>query len=479
VEAVAAGQRVVLPPGTQLQFVLGGAPAAPSAAALAAPGGAAPAASQPRSAYFCQASWPDNASFPSAYYYTDVFPAAANLAPVQDAWRLYLAKAYSGRFNLKYYSAWCSDAGPPKPGQTYEQSVRNEANAKAFKAHNVEVVHANWEYTPDQAAAAPAKPAQTAAPAPGAANPATTSSGAGGNAIAYCWSDLSQSPAYFSEAIDTGVRDSSLHGLVLSDVGGDFTQAFLKFLERKYSYRNNSDPNHPAWCASFNDGAQAQADKQGKQAYAKQHNLQIVETGWRGEEVNPAVYCASNEGNSVVYFSDNFAQSRDARSSRKEMAQAFFEYLKKTYSYPGDYPNGQCVPTYDLATSRAAREHEEAATKNQRLQVKETGWKYEAIASTPAVAGAGWPGSMEPMLIKSLEEEQELALYQCQSGELHGTYDCHCFTDKLRVYRTQEYRERGSEMLSSGRRGRLSPPFNNLLSRATNPEFNFSSCKTN
>jgi hypothetical protein len=221
------------------------------------------------------------------------------------------------------------------------------------------------------------------------------------------------------------------------------------------------------------------------EAYAKQHSLQIVETGWRSEEVNPTVYCASNEGNDVVYFSDDFAQVRDARSSRKEMAQAFFEYLKKTYSYPGDEPNGQCAPSYDVAASRSARAHEEASTKNQQHQVKETGWKYEATASAPP-AGARSPGSMEPMLIKLLQEEQQVAFYKCQSGELssaygatNGTYDCNCFTNKLREYRAQEYKERGSDMLSGGRRGRLSPPFNNLLSPGKDPELNFRSCKTN
>jgi N-acetylmuramoyl-L-alanine amidase len=117
---------------------------------------------------------------------------------------------------------------------------------------------------------------------------------------------------------------------------------------------------------------------------------------------------------------------------------------KKNYSYPGDYPNEQSVPAYDLATSRAARAHEEASPKSQGHQVKETGWKLgtkaqASAASTPSSA-AGTAGTLSDPRVAQLPPGFRSALHDEVNGILTSNcqqinftapvYDCPCFYRK-------------------------------------------------
>jgi N-acetylmuramoyl-L-alanine amidase len=111
---------------------------------------------------------------------------------------------------------------------------------------------------------------------------------------------------------------------------------------------------------------------------------------------------------------------------------------QKNCSYPGEYANEQCVPAYDLATSRAARAHDEASTKNQGHPVNEP--KIQASAASTSSLTAAIAGVLSDPRVAQLPPEFRSALHDEVNGILTSNcrqmnftapvYDCPCFYRK-------------------------------------------------
>jgi hypothetical protein len=111
---------------------------------------------------------------------------------------------------------------------------------------------------------------------------------------------------------------------------------------------------------------------------------------------------------------------------------------QKDCSYSGEYANEQCVPAYDLATSRAAHAHDEASTKNQGHPANET--KTQASAASTSSLTAATAGVLLDPRVAQLPPEFRSALQDEVNGILTSNcqqmnftapvYDCPCFYRK-------------------------------------------------
>jgi hypothetical protein len=112
---------------------------------------------------------------------------------------------------------------------------------------------------------------------------------------------------------------------------------------------------------------------------------------------------------------------------------------KRDCSYPGEHPDGQCVPAYGLATPHAAPAHEEASTKSQGHPVNVT-TKAQASAAAMPSSAAGTEGVLSDLRIAQLPREFRSALEDEVNGLLSSNcqqinstapiYDCPCFYRK-------------------------------------------------
>src|SRR5271169_4818412 len=69
-------------------------------------------------------------------------------------------------------------------------------------------------------------------------------------------------------------------------------------------------------------------------------------------------YCASSWSNSVVYFSAPFETDELVRNN---IQQAYFQFLKQKYSYPGDAPDVVCSISESLVSAKSDRAEDEAS----------------------------------------------------------------------------------------------------------------------
>ena len=150
-EAVATGQRVVLPPGTTLNFVLGATPL-PNAAAPTSP----PAPEQTRTSATGAQSNPGSSSQnqQAQFYYcgfytsqgthtdylTGVFQSDADHSKINLAFLKYVNEKYPGALG-----PMCSACGTP----AYCENLRAGLMARSGSGHPV--VKVDWKYTPDLA----------------------------------------------------------------------------------------------------------------------------------------------------------------------------------------------------------------------------------------------------------------------------------------------------------------------------------------
>jgi len=267
--AVATGQRVVLPPGTALNFVI----SAP------APANATPAATSPvTTASATTAAAPASAAATTSYYHckywglkgnreivysTPVIRSDAAATTISTAFVHFIQANYPVQ-NLKQDSGFCETFGATPAQQANSLSLEE----KQWAAGNWEVVHINWTYEPGQAA--------TAAPAPAAAPAAAPSSG---GLYLFCFSDPDGPVIYFSDFFLAQPDPSGQRGVSFRNV----QNAYLDFLKQKYAFKSGS--NYPTQCSNaVNSEAglrYAQGKKQKMEDDYRQAKKQVAETGWK------------------------------------------------------------------------------------------------------------------------------------------------------------------------------------------------------
>jgi hypothetical protein len=267
--AVASGQRVVLPPGTTLSFVLSAAapapPSPPSAAttpAVSTPVGAAAATSSgPTNPYHC-ISRGQKGNQPIIYSNQVIIVSAAESHNLLIAFQKYIQETYQTG-DLQFGSDRCELVSAVPAQQAFTLS----SEEKQWAASKAEVVHVQWTFTPGQAAYA------------SAASPASASPTGSGGLYLYCFSDTDAPIIYFSDFFLAEPDPSGKRGVSFHSV----QNAYVTFLKEKYAF--NSGSNYPASCSNaLNNSAgisYAQGKKQRMEDQYKQAKKQIVETGWK------------------------------------------------------------------------------------------------------------------------------------------------------------------------------------------------------
>jgi hypothetical protein len=326
VTAVATGQRVILPPGTTLTFMLSHAPAAagapsmttsaapaPSLAANPAPG---PAAAPPTAAAGGNYAYCFAGSGQTVTYFSEVFMTPAlqgkplrHMAVVTQQGAL--NRSWISFLQKKHAPSELQFGNCPMADLRATQTAK-EQKEDGFRKERKQVVETGWAYS-GQAGATTAAPvsAQAAAPAPAQAGappaaPATAATGyyvqcaaafgerasencaaAANDYYVYCYSASLPGPVmYFSDvfAFNENVSSGNLSAVLAGP--------FLEFLEKKYGVKVNSDfyptsrytgGSYPTACSqSLTPLSYAQSTKHGTEDnVAKSLHEQIVETGWK------------------------------------------------------------------------------------------------------------------------------------------------------------------------------------------------------
>jgi hypothetical protein len=116
--------------------------------------------------------------------------------------------------------------------------------------------------------------------------------------------------------------------------------------------------------------------------------------------------------------------------------------------------------------------------------VVEVNWMPDRATGVAEVA-PGAPSGMPADLRRLIEHEAtSTAADICRGGNLRGSYgqpgdsfDCSCFTQKVREYRLKQYERDGTKMVGMSHAGpQLNPDLGILLVPRNNPELDFRSC---
>ncbi len=416
VTAVAVGQRVVLPPGVTLTFVVatpgaagGAAPAvdaapaanpapeataaapAPTPAAGPAPNPAPVAAVAAPAAngryVFCFTGHPANPptnAFTNATepvtYFSDVFPEPSIGLHVTVDWNAFLQKGSMPQ-------GACQDRVGLSVAQAGKQQMED-----ARRNEKKQIVETGWKNAPAAAAAtnAAAATSQAVATAP--------PTGAANEYYVYCNSAAMDGPVYFSDIFAFNETVADGRGVSIELAG-----PFLQFLKQKYAVKVVGDypatwngGSYPTNCSqSFAPLAAAQKDKQQlEDNVTKNLHRQVIESSWKTTIVPlPAVtappaaaneyyvscFSNSDHGLPTAYFSEIFA----AVPTGAPIRDAFLAFLQKKYGFndprpaPVDCDQSPKPGNADMFKNAwAIRQNREGLAKVNKKQVVETGWKY-------------------------------------------------------------------------------------------------------
>jgi hypothetical protein len=171
VAAVATGERVILPPGTSLSFVLNASPAAnrPASANPFQANATALPANQPGRSYYC--TFNDTVQRPNmTRYFSGVFQADASQIEVSKAWTNYIRQTYLPGDNRD--SGSCQ-IGTEDQQQRVETALRQTWQVMATGSERAgmnipknTVVDVSWKFAPAASAAAAPSSASAAPAAP-------------------------------------------------------------------------------------------------------------------------------------------------------------------------------------------------------------------------------------------------------------------------------------------------------------------------
>jgi hypothetical protein len=292
VTAVAMGQRVVLPPGTTLTFVLsqapaaGPAPAPPSAVAPSvapapqpAQPSAAPVAAPGQDWWMCQYKDVKDRLKPELGYirYYALFPSSETLAGgphgMDVHFNAYVPQNYKIN-DINKAGGYCERISNDVAGREYSKNLL----LQQWTSSNDQPVHVAWTDTPAENAAIEAKTVS--------GNAAVVAAGPvlGPNqTYGLCFSDMSAPVVYLTDIFPVPLLSAAD---VRGNGGGQRAAAaaaaapFQAFLQKKYGSNNGVS------CAiSFLPTAaglrSAQDRMQTMRDMAKQNKAEVVETGWK------------------------------------------------------------------------------------------------------------------------------------------------------------------------------------------------------
>jgi hypothetical protein len=275
--AIATGQRVVLPPGVTLSFILSQPPAAGQAAPAPAPQNVAAAApvtpaaasgSGPGTWFRCnvRGSTPSEmVVYASGYFHTD-----ADVRTVEQAWTKYMRLTYP-LDKLAGEAEQCEQFGNSADQRAFAMDYED----KGWTGTHATLTHVNWTYTPAGIAATNAAAAAADAALPPAAP---------NQKYVYCISGGGGPVMYFSD-IFAGTPTSPTVGPHAGRNGfPEFSGPFVAFLQKKYGYKEDS--GSPTTCRAIYNPVPAgfhvaQTTRQAAEDLARQNKTQVVETGWK------------------------------------------------------------------------------------------------------------------------------------------------------------------------------------------------------
>jgi hypothetical protein len=148
--APTSNRRVLLPPATQLRFVLMGSTRRHRPAArIGTEPGLSPAESivasqqEPEFAYLCSASDTPDRALPINYYIADVFETSDSQALVERRWHEFLVATYPYRFaNNRHANAQCNRLTDLASDLNTREKLEGE-----LRSENAEIVETRWHYT--------------------------------------------------------------------------------------------------------------------------------------------------------------------------------------------------------------------------------------------------------------------------------------------------------------------------------------------
>jgi hypothetical protein len=295
--AIATGQRVVLPPGTPLTFVLSQppvaspvSPGAPAVAAASAPSApqpmqtsATPVAAAGQHWWMCQYQDPKDPYKPalgSRMYYA-LFPSSADPIPMKNHFNAYVQQHYKLRNDTGNAGiGFCKRVSDDTAGRTYSMDMF----LKQWASSNIEPVKTPWSDTPAEDAAIDAKLAGAASVA---ATAAATPTAAANQNYVWCHSAWAGTVGTILPAGTILYFSDVFPGTIPPQNGAQtFQNPYFAFLQKKYGYKDAG--NYPVDCSVGNPptlaGLQnAQKYKQQYEDMTRQLRGQVVETGWSGQ----------------------------------------------------------------------------------------------------------------------------------------------------------------------------------------------------
>ena len=234
--------------------------------------------------YYCKLLTPGGTSMlpqPGApdqtLYVSPIFQADWDSDTVSRAYQIYIQNRYVpdlSHLSQAYTNPWCWANSPALLAQNHP----NEGVGKTIH-HKVSV---DFTYTADQAAASHAATASE-----NAASLKAAAALGPNQSYAYCYSDPTASPVYFSDIFGASTPPPTGHGKAAldqatTDAAAAVEGSFQAFLQKKYGAKNSAIC-HTGISAAALQAAQDQKKKTESNLVSRSRGVQIVETGWKNQ----------------------------------------------------------------------------------------------------------------------------------------------------------------------------------------------------
>jgi hypothetical protein len=273
----------------------------------------------------------------------------------------------------------------------------------------------------------------------------------------YCFSDPGGPVVYFSTATDSKMNPA------VSNDGYPAGREFYSYLKARYGFITNS--NYPVTCTFAASTAVSEANRGVMEGNMRQQQKQVVEADWtyqpdpaaatasfnrsgdprdRPPPPGPAEhgYCVAGQFTGPQYLSEPFSPPQPANIS--QWGQAWLRFLGGKYAYKGTI---DCSNATEDGARRILKAWGDGARGAGRTVVQ-TGWKYDAAATTvaaapvdadpeparPAAGGSAASSDARAMALK----ESPATLKYCQADKLLSVvFDCLRVQQAVMAYRME------------------------------------------
>jgi len=234
--------------------------------------------------YYCKLLAPGGTSMLSqpgapdqTLYVSPIFQADWDSDTVSRAYQVYIQNRYVpdlSHLSQAYTNPWCWANSPA----LLAQNQPHEGVGKTIH-HKVSV---DFTYAADQAAAS-----HGATASENAASLKAAAALGPNQSYAYCYSDPTASPVYFSDIFAASTPPPTGHGKAALDQAATSAAAavegsFQAFLQKKYGAKNSAICRTGISAAAL-QAAQDQKKKTESNLVSRSKGIQIVETGWKGQ----------------------------------------------------------------------------------------------------------------------------------------------------------------------------------------------------